>query len=56
MALRVNDILITKVVFNDTEQKALRYNGVGYFGKCYSLTQNSSTGVSIDIAHDSSPY
>lgn len=55
MALKFNNTDITQVYFNGTEKMALQYNGVGYFGKRFSLTKNTSTGVSLTIKRTSSP-
>ncbi len=55
MALKFNNTDITQVYFNGTEKMALKYNGVGYFGKRFSLTKNTSTGVSLTIKRTSSP-
>ena len=55
MSLRLNNSEIYNVVFNGTEIDALRFNGTGYFGKRFSLTKNSSTGVSFSAIRTSSP-
>lgn len=55
MPLRFNNTEITQVFLNGTEQKSLRYNGTAYFGKRYSLTKNTSTGVTITVNRTSSP-
>lgn len=55
MALRFNNTEITKVYFNGVEKMALKFNGVGYFGKRFILTKNSSTGVTITVKRTSSP-
>lgn len=55
MALKFNNTEITSVYFNGVEKMALQYNGTGYFGKRYSLTQNASTGVTLTVKRTSSP-
>ena len=55
MALKFNNTEITRVYFNGVEKMALKYNDVGYFGKRFTLTKNSSTGVSITVNRTSSP-
>lgn len=55
MALRFNNTEITRVYFNGTEKMALQFNGTGYFGKRFTLTKNTSTGVTITVKRTSSP-
>lgn len=55
MALKFNNTEITRVYFNGVEKMALKYNDVGYFGKRFALTKNSSTGVSLTVKRTSSP-
>lgn len=55
MALKFNGTEITNLFINGVEQKSLRYNGTGYFGKRYSLTKNTSTGVTLTVTRTSSP-
>lgn len=55
MALKFNNTEITRVYFNGVEKMALKYNDVGYFGKRFALTKNSSTGVSLTLNRTSSP-
>lgn len=55
MSLKVNNTEITNVRFNGTEVNALLFNGTGYFGKRFSLSQNSSTGVTFYIERTNSP-
>ena len=55
MSLKANNVEITKVIFNGNEVNALNFNGASYFGKRFSLTQSSSTGVSFTISRTSSP-
>ena len=55
MALRFNNTEITKVYFNGAEKMALKFNGVGYFGKRFTLTKNPSTGVTLTMKRTSSP-
>lgn len=55
MALRFNNTEITRVYFNGIEKMALKFNGTGYFGKRFSLTKSTSTGVTITVKRTSSP-
>lgn len=55
MALKFNNTEITQVVYNGEERTSVMFNNVGYFGKRYSLTQNTSTGVGIYVNRTSSP-
>lgn len=55
MALRFNNTEITRVYFNGIEKMALKFNGTGYFGKRFSLTKSTSTGVTITVRRTSSP-
>lgn len=56
MALIFNNTEITRLYFNGTEKMSLQYNGVGYFGKRFSLTKNTSTGVTLTVKRTSSPF
>ena len=55
MALIFNNTEITRLYYNGTEKMSLQYNGVGYFGKRFSLTKNTSTGVTLTVTRTSSP-
>lgn len=55
MALRFNNTEITSVYFNGVEKMALQFNGAGYFGKRFTLTKSSSTGVTFTVTRTSSP-
>lgn len=55
MALIFNNTEITRVYFNGAEQKVLQYNGTAYFGKRYTLTKNTSTGVTLTVNRTNSP-
>lgn len=55
MALRFNNAEITQVYFNEVEKMTLQYNGTGYFGKRFSLTKSTSTGVTLTVSRTNSP-
>lgn len=55
MSLKFNNTEVTRLFFNGEEQKSLRYNGVGYFGKRFTLAQSASTGVTLSVNRTSSP-
>ncbi len=55
MSLKFNNVEVTGLYFNGVEQKSLKYNDSGYFGKRYSLTENTSTGVTVTVSRISSP-
>lgn len=55
MALKFNDIEVSSLMFNGQEQMSLNFNGEGFFGKRFSLTKNSSTGVSFSLRRNKSP-
>jgi len=55
MSLKFNNTEITQVFFNAVEKMTLQYNGTNYFGKRFSLTQNSSSGVTLTVSRTSSP-
>lgn len=55
MALRFNNTEITQVYFNGVEKMTLQYNGTSYFGKRFSLTKSTSTGVTLTVSRSSSP-
>lgn len=55
MALKFNNTEITQVYFNGVEKMTLRYNGTSYFGKRFSLTKSTSTGVTLTVSRTSSP-
>lgn len=55
MSLKFNNTEITQVYFNAVEKMTLQYNGTNYFGKRFSLTQNSSSGVTLTVSRTSSP-
>ncbi len=55
MSLKYNNTEISSVIFNGAEQMSLRFNGTACFGKRFSLTKNTSSGVSFSISRTSSP-
>ena len=55
MSLKFNNTEVTQVFYNGEEQNSLKFNGVSYFGKRFSLTQNTSTGTTISISRKNSP-
>lgn len=55
MSLKFNNTEVTRLFFNGEEQKSLRYNGFGYFGKRFTLTRSASTGVTLSVNRTSSP-
>lgn len=55
MPLRINNSDITNLFVNGAEFKALHIDNTGRFGKRFSLTPNTSSGVNFMINRTSSP-
>ncbi len=55
MSLKFNSVDITRVFINGVEQKTLEFNGVSYFGKRYSLTNNTSNNVVLNVDRTNFP-
>ena len=56
MPLRVDNIEITQLYVDGKECKVLYVDNEPCFGKRYTLSQNSSTGVEISVRRTESPY